>query len=286
MALQREAPARAASDIPWILFELNTRLFAIAAGDVRHMVVMPEVTAVPNLPHCLRGVITVRGRVIPLVDLRLRAGMTSVKSTLEDFCKLMDAREQDHRKWLDELRRSIAEGRAFTLATDPHKCAFGKWYDCYQSQDPWIAGLLKKFDEPHKSIHALAAQVKDAQDKGNTAAATHLVDGTGAAILSVMVGLFDELRTTVLGRSREIVLILTASNKLVAAVVDSAVAIEKLNVEDLPAGTASGRNGLVHRLGTRGKNGQLVLIIEPDRILDSESSDAITALATSFFPAA
>lgn len=35
----------------------------------------------------------------------------------------MRQREQDHLRWVNELRTSIQERRPFTLTTDPHACA-------------------------------------------------------------------------------------------------------------------------------------------------------------------
>ena len=92
----------------------------------------------PNMPRailqgCIRGVINLRGRVIPLIDLRKRMGLPSAADETKAFCDLLDQRERDHRKWLDELEASLAERRAFALTSD----ALGKWYDGYRAQNPW-----------------------------------------------------------------------------------------------------------------------------------------------------
>ena len=56
--------------MPWVIAQLNTRLFALNCAVVREMVIMPEVCEVPGVPDYVRGVINLRGRVTPLVDLR------------------------------------------------------------------------------------------------------------------------------------------------------------------------------------------------------------------------
>jgi purine-binding chemotaxis protein CheW len=83
-------------------------------------------------------------------------GLTSAVEETESFCALMQQREQDHRNWLNELE---ASSRPFTLATDPHQCAFGKWYDKFKAENAWVAALLKKFDVPHRQIHGMAIRV-------------------------------------------------------------------------------------------------------------------------------
>jgi hypothetical protein len=101
------------------------------------MLKMPEVSEVPGA-HSIRGGINLRGR----------------------FCAMMQLREQDHRKWLLELEASVQEHRSFLMTTDPHKCAFGKWYDNYHADNAWVAALLKKVDGPHRQIHAVAADCR------------------------------------------------------------------------------------------------------------------------------
>jgi hypothetical protein len=181
----------------------------------------------------------------------------------------MEDREGDHRRWLDELHRSVTDKREFKLATDPHQCAFGKSYDTYRAPDVWIAAQLAKFDTPHKSIHALAIQVRELMAKEDSVAASRLVDPIGVATLASMIKLFAELKNIVRESRRETVAILSVSNRSVAATVDSAVAIEELAVEDMSALTSS-HNGMIRRLGKRKKNADLVLIIEADHILNPD----------------
>jgi len=262
-------------EMPWAIIEVKKRRFAIATEHLQQIVPLPPIAAVPGLPSFVRGVINLRGRVIPLVDLRLRLGMTSVVEEVESLCKLLQDREQDHRRWLAELRNSLVERRAFGLATDPHKCAFGKWYDSYRSEDAWVNGLLSKFDAPHKKLHASAAHVKELQEQGKYEEAGEFINGAGASILSTMIDLFAELKTIIRESRRETVLALNVSGRLLAITVDSTVAVEKLQVEDLPAGALTEENAVVQRLGRIANRDEMALIVEPERILDSRAIDGI-----------
>jgi hypothetical protein len=143
-------------DDSWVIVRAGEGLYAIPALSVQTMVMMPNVVAVPNMPHHVRGVINLRGQVLPLTDLRIRCGMEPLSKHIEQLCTLLEQREQDHKNWLAELEKSVTERRAFSLTTDPHKCAFGKWYDNFHSNDLILAMLLKNFDDPHKAIHAIA----------------------------------------------------------------------------------------------------------------------------------
>jgi len=225
------------------------------------------------MPNYVRGVINLRGRVMPLVDLRTRLDMVSATDELNAFCALMTQREQDHRNWMSELEASVQEQREFKLTTDPHKCAFGKWFDTYQTDNPWIASLLKKFDEPHQKIHGVGQRVIQLAADGALDQALQLVTKTRGRELSSMIHLFENLRDLTREVQREIAVVFTVSGHPFAASVDSAVSVEKLSpgsVATLPPGADASHRGLVQRTGRRAKDNQLLLVLEADRILERE----------------
>ena len=48
---------------------------------VREIIKMMDITAVPQVPQHVKGVINLRGKVIPVVDLRLKFGFPSQEYT-------------------------------------------------------------------------------------------------------------------------------------------------------------------------------------------------------------
>jgi purine-binding chemotaxis protein CheW len=54
---------------------LATETYGIAILKVREIIRLPKVTPIPQLPGFVRGVINLRGRVIPVVDLRAKFGL-------------------------------------------------------------------------------------------------------------------------------------------------------------------------------------------------------------------
>ncbi len=58
-----------------LTFALQREVFAIDAETVREILDMPPITRVPNAPAFANGLINVRGRVVPLADLRVTFGM-------------------------------------------------------------------------------------------------------------------------------------------------------------------------------------------------------------------
>jgi purine-binding chemotaxis protein CheW len=259
------------AEMAWAVVQAKNRSFAVATQDLREMVIMPEVAEVPNTGQFVRGVINLRGRVLPLIDLRKRIGLASVADDNDVFCAMLDQREQDHHNWLNELEASVREGREFKLTTDPHKCAFGKWYDTYHADNPVIAMHLKKFDQPHQHIHAIAIEVEKLMAQGVPDKAQEMIDGTRTGSLGHLLKLFAELRSIIREGNREIALVVNAEGKNFAVSVDSAQSVEKMqagSIEKLQAGLDIAHNGVVQRFGKRAKGGEVILILESDRLMD------------------
>lgn len=58
-----------------VIFDLATEHYGVAIHTVREIIRMQNVTHVPDTPPYVEGVINLRGRVIPVVDLRRRFGL-------------------------------------------------------------------------------------------------------------------------------------------------------------------------------------------------------------------
>jgi purine-binding chemotaxis protein CheW len=66
----------------YITFKLGDELFAINVAQVREVLELPLITKVPTAPDYMRGVVNVRGKAIPVVDLRLKFGLPSTPDTV------------------------------------------------------------------------------------------------------------------------------------------------------------------------------------------------------------
>lgn len=58
-----------------VTFQLGNEEFGIDILNVNEILKMLEVTEVPNSPPCIEGIINVRGKVIPVLDTRLKLNM-------------------------------------------------------------------------------------------------------------------------------------------------------------------------------------------------------------------
>jgi purine-binding chemotaxis protein CheW len=68
------AAAAAAQQTQYLTFMLGAEMFAIGILAVKEIIEYGGVTMVPMMPACIRGVINLRGAVVPVVDLAVRFG--------------------------------------------------------------------------------------------------------------------------------------------------------------------------------------------------------------------
>jgi purine-binding chemotaxis protein CheW len=257
-------------DTPWVIFRLGNQPFGLSAFHTREMLALPEVTPIPRAPDYIRGVINLRGEVITLVDLRLRLGMPSNQVEKGELIKLLEQREQDHKNWLGELESSVREKRTFQLTTDPHACAFGRWYDNYHTEDLKLGSLLRMFDNPHKRIHAIGIEARELMDKGLTEAALEVINRTRQGALSRMVSLFAEAREAIRMSRNEIAVVVEHQGMTVALTVDAVDSVEDLasgSFEPVPAGQGNSFDNLVTHLGKRQESQEMVLLLDVTSLL-------------------
>ena len=72
---QDEGQAMADLAGKYLTFRLGGEDFGLKILKVQEIIGMQEITAIPRTPAFVRGVINLRGKVIPVIDLRLRFGM-------------------------------------------------------------------------------------------------------------------------------------------------------------------------------------------------------------------
>jgi len=66
-----------------LTFALQGEIFALEATDVREILDLVPITEVPNSEPFVSGLINVRGKVVPLADLRLKFGMAQLSPTID-----------------------------------------------------------------------------------------------------------------------------------------------------------------------------------------------------------
>ncbi len=66
----------------YLTFQLAEEIFGVDVSHVREILEFNTVTKVPKTPDYMRGVINLRGSVVPVLDMRLKFGMTMTEKTV------------------------------------------------------------------------------------------------------------------------------------------------------------------------------------------------------------
>ncbi len=67
----------------YLTFTMNNEYFAVSVAKVTELLEMLPVTHVPRSPEFMRGVINLRGAVVPVIDTRLKFCLPSVPDTID-----------------------------------------------------------------------------------------------------------------------------------------------------------------------------------------------------------
>ncbi len=93
----------------YLTFKLADEVFALDISQVREVLDFTAITKVPRTPEFMRGVINLRGNVVPVVDMRLKFGMTATDKTVNTCIIIVEIDLDGERTILGALADSVQE---------------------------------------------------------------------------------------------------------------------------------------------------------------------------------
>ena len=95
--------------IQFLTFTLDGEAFATEITNVREVLEHTNITPVPRTAECMKGVINLRGNVVPVIDLRLQFGLTEGEITVDTCIMIIEVDIDDHSTVLSALTDSVQE---------------------------------------------------------------------------------------------------------------------------------------------------------------------------------
>ena len=77
-------------DLQVVGFRIGNETYGVRIAAVREIVRVPEITTVPNAPEIIEGVINLRGKIIPVMDLRKRFGLAEIVTDKKNRILVVD----------------------------------------------------------------------------------------------------------------------------------------------------------------------------------------------------
>jgi purine-binding chemotaxis protein CheW len=122
----------------YLVFELKGEECCIQVLKVREIMGVQDITAVPQTPNYVRGVINLRGKVIPVVDLRLKFGLPEVEYTQRTCIIVVQVQKESTKMLMGIVVDSVVEVLNIMAADIEDTPNFGQGVST-----PYLLGMAK-----------------------------------------------------------------------------------------------------------------------------------------------
>lgn len=95
--------------VQYLTFKLADEVFALDVAKVREILELTNITKVPQTPDFMRGVINLRGSVVPVIDMRLKFGMSATEQTVNTCIIVVEITMDGDTTVLGALADSVQE---------------------------------------------------------------------------------------------------------------------------------------------------------------------------------
>jgi purine-binding chemotaxis protein CheW len=126
------------STLQLVSFELAKELYGIAITKVREIILIAQITAIPQTPPYVKGLINLRSTVIPVIDRRLLFGLAEGERTDESRIMVLQAAGKTVGIMVDSVSEVLRVKHAQIAPPPPTVAALGKEY---------LTGLVKLEDQ-------------------------------------------------------------------------------------------------------------------------------------------
>lgn len=93
----------------YLTFKLGEESFALDVAEAREILDVSTITRVPRMPDFMCGVINLRGNVVPVLDMRLKFGMSRTEKTVDTCIIVVEMRVLDEPTVIGALVDSVEE---------------------------------------------------------------------------------------------------------------------------------------------------------------------------------
>jgi len=113
----------------YLSFRMSEEVFAINVSKVINILEMQPITKVPKMPVYMKGVINLRGTVLPVVDLRLKFGLPEKEMTVDTSIIVLNIEKDGDMVMLGILVDSVREVLEFRDEDISPSPTFGTKYN-------------------------------------------------------------------------------------------------------------------------------------------------------------
>lgn len=126
----------------YLTFLVGKELFAMGIADIKEIIEYKEPTSVPMMPSYLRGIINLRGRVVPVIDLMVRFGRESGEISRRTCIVILEIFHNDEQQYLGVIVDTVKAVLDIADADIEPPPSFGS-----RLRNDFVSGMGKVNDE-------------------------------------------------------------------------------------------------------------------------------------------
>jgi len=142
----------------YLSFQMNEEVFAINVSMVINILEMSHITRVPKAPDYMKGVINLRGTVLPVVDMRIRFGFPEKVNTVDTSIIVLSLDINNEPLRIGILVDAVKEVLVLKTAEISQSPTIGSKYDASLIEGMWrindsfimILDIVKVFSTDEK----------------------------------------------------------------------------------------------------------------------------------------
>lgn len=93
----------------YLSFRLGTEHFGIEVSKIIEILEVPRITKVPHAPSYMKGVVNLRGGVLPVIDTRVKFGMTETQLAVETCIVVLNIEINDEKLTVGAMVDAVSE---------------------------------------------------------------------------------------------------------------------------------------------------------------------------------
>jgi purine-binding chemotaxis protein CheW len=252
-----------------VSFRVAQEEFAFPMERVREILRVQTPTQVPDAPEYVLGVLTVRGQLLPIIDLRRQLHLQSMA---EEYIAKSGAVRQAFERWLQTLRSRAADAKHewTTSASETFRAWVAEFSSSSQVLMDGIA-RMRALDEKLARSAKQAQQLEYAGDSAGAGACLEEMTAVAAELTSMLEGFEPQITANIQDDQR--IVVVDAGGMLLGLVVDhvnEVLAISRKFVDPPPA-IAAGEGRDLSGIARLDEGKRLLLLLDPTQILKREN---------------
>jgi len=264
-----------------VSFQVGPEEYGLDINAVQEILRVSEITEVPNVPDYVKGLFTIRNKLMPVVDLRTLLGMENIA---EQYINTLKTIITGTANWGKELHNSVASGNSFNGETNPALSEFGLWVDEFNTASQEIQNKFKEIRDPHIMVlHGAEPLLKLAKTSKDEALVefTEKIEPLIDTILTQLESLQNVIRENIHEDQR--ILVVDDGSLTVGYLVDhvnEVIRVPKSIINETPTIAATEKNE-IKGVAKLDEGKRLILIMAEASILSGNDNKTLTEITKS-----